>query len=91
VAEVLRKPLNRNTILLVSRSDRNSSEHLHYAIFLIVRKCCLKVFEDVYEESLKIKLSRWECEGRELEAEEDAFFEYVDKFRNYEGGGDRIG
>jgi hypothetical protein len=48
------------------------------------------VFEDVYEESLKVKLSRWEREGRELEVEEDAFFEHFDEFRKAKGGGDLV-
>lgn len=90
MVEVVRKPLDKDTILLVSRDACHSDEHLHYAIFLIVGECYLKVFEDVYEESLKVKLSRWEREGRELEVEEDAFFEHFDEFRKAKGGGDLV-
>jgi hypothetical protein len=74
-------------LLFVSQSGRYGM-HLHCWIVLIVpessRGFVLHRFD--IDDSFRVMMFRLELEGHRLEAEEDTFFEEVDKLRESEGG-----
>ena len=59
------------------------SEHFHCVIALIVPESSIAfvLHSFVYVDSLKVRMFRWELEGKKLDAEEEIFFEYADELR----------
>jgi hypothetical protein len=84
--------LSEDIGLFVLKSGQ-SDEHVHCRVLLIVSESpvAFVLFSFVYGDSWKVKMRKLELEGKELEAEEEAFFEAAERIRESEGGGGRVG
>jgi hypothetical protein len=73
-------------LLLVVVKRGQYSEHIHVVVCLVVSESskAFVLYDFVYNDSWKVRMFRAELEGRELEAEERAFFEEVDRLRRGE-------
>jgi hypothetical protein len=87
VTEVKGIRLSEDIGLSVLKSGQYD-EHVHCRVLLIILESPVTfvLYSFVYGDSWKVKMRRLELEGRELEAEEDAFFDDVERRR----GGDNL-
>jgi hypothetical protein len=76
-------------LVSVCKSGRYG-EHFHCVVVLIVPESsgAFVLYSFVYVDSLKVRMFRWELEGRRLDVEEEAFFEYADRLRECKGVGE---
>ena len=85
LVDVWKQKLDEDLGLCVVKSGSGDDEHFHFWIWLILPECQTCLLEGLYSDCWKVKVWKLEKLGRSLEAEENAFFEYVDKLRESEG------
>lgn len=78
--------LGEDTFLRVFTSGCGGGVHCHFEVRLFVPEAegSFILFESAYADSWKVRNWKWELEGQRLDAEEEAFFEYVDRLRGGE-------
>ncbi len=87
LVDVWKQKLDEDLGLCVVKGGSGCDAHFHFWIWLVLPECQTCLFEDLYRESWKVRMFKLEKESRSFEAEENAFFVYVDRLRGSEGLG----